>query len=107
MLSSHWPPHAVFALKLATLIAGIATAVVAWRAAAMWLAASKVQIEDTTPRTMVSYDDNPALGILETQVSGYATQTAYNKSSQLNANAARWTAAAAILTGVAAVLGVL
>ena len=56
-----------------------------------------MEIEDTTPRTMVSYDDVPALGILDTQVSGYATQAAYNDSSALNARAAHWTAAAATL----------
>jgi hypothetical protein len=107
MFSSHWHAEAVFALKLGTLIAGLVAAALAWRAAALWLTASKVQIEDTTPRTMVSYDDNPALGILEVQVGGYATQTAYNTSSALNAHAARWTAAAAVLTGVAAVMGVI
>ena len=107
MFSSHWPPCAVFALRLATLLAGLATAGLAWRAARLWLDASKVQIEDTTPRTQVSYDDSPALGILEAIVSVNATQAAYNASATLNARAARWTAWAAILTGATTVLGVL
>ncbi len=107
MFSSHWPPESVFVLKLATLAAGLTAAGLAWRAAALWLAASKVKIEDTTPLTIVSHEDVPALGILETQVSGYATQTAYSASSKLNAHAARWTAASAILAGIAAVLGVI
>ena len=75
--------------KAMTLAVGLAAAATAWRAAALWLAASKVQIEDTTPRTAVSYDDVPALGILENQVASYAVQTAYNVSSALNARAAR------------------
>jgi hypothetical protein len=107
MFSSQWAPWAVFVLRLAALIAGLVTAGVAWRAAAPWLAASKVEIEDTTPRTQVSWDDNPALGVLEAVVAGNATQTAYSRSSALNARAARWTAAAAILTGIVAILGAL
>lgn len=107
MLSGHLCQALGVALKVATCLSGVTAALVAWRAAILWLAASKVQIEDTTPRTIVSYDDNPALGILQTEVSGYATQSAYNASSALNARAARWTAWAAILSGVAAFLGVL
>ena len=106
MFSSHWPPCAVLVLKLAAVLAGLATAGISWRAACRWLDASKVQIEDTTPRTQVSYDDNPALGILQAIVSVNATQAAYNASATLNARA-RWTAWAAILAGAAAVLGVL
>lgn len=107
MFSSHWPPCAVFVLKLATLITGLATAGVSWWAAHLWLEASKVQIADTTVRVPVAYDDSPALGILGVEVAGYATQAAYDASAALNARAARWTAWAAILTGLAAGLGVL
>jgi hypothetical protein len=71
----------------------------------LWFDASKVQIEDTTPRTEVSYEDAPALGVLEAIVSVNATQAAYNKSADLNAGAARWTAWAAILGGAAAIVG--
>ena len=107
MFSSHWPSCVVFMLKALTLAVGLSAAGAGWRAAFLWLKASKVQIMDTTPHTAVSYDDSPALGILGVEVSGFATQTAYSASSALNARAARWTAWAAILTGVTTILGAL
>ena len=107
MLSAHWTPGVVLLVKVFTLGFGAGTAGVGWWAAHLWLEASRVEIEDTTPRTMVSYDDNPALGILGVEVAGYAIQKAYRESAALNARAAVWTAWAAILAGAATVLGAL
>lgn len=107
MFSSHWPACLAIAFKAITLAAGVAAAGAAWWAAHLWLDASKVPIVDTTPRTHVSYDDNPGLGIGDALVACYAVQDAYNKSAELNAHAARWTAWAAILAGAGTVLGVL
>ena len=69
--------------------------------------ASKVKIENPNALNPASNDDNPSLGVLAVEVSGYATQDAYNASAALNARAARWTAGAAILTGAATILGAL
>jgi len=107
MFSSSLPPSVAVALRFVSGLAGLAAAAVAWRAARLWLDASKVPIEDTTPVLEVSYDDAPALGILEAIVSVNATQAAYKKSAALNAEAARWTAWAAILTGTSAFLAVI
>ena len=107
MFSSHWPPFLALALKALTLAAGVAAAGVGWWASRLWLRASKVEIDYSPPAVEVSHEDNPALGILDAQVMGYATHAAYNSSACLNAIAARWTGRAAILTGVTALLGVL
>lgn len=107
MLSIHWPPSVSLALRVATGLLSIAAAVAALWAAFLWLEASKVTIEDTTPAIEVSHDDAPALGILEAIVAVNATKAAYSASAALNARAARWTALAAILTGAAAFLGAL
>jgi hypothetical protein len=107
MLSGLLSPWLALALKIISGIAGLAAAGLAWRAAHLWLEASKVEIVDMAPRTIVSYDDNPGLGVLGVEVAGYATRDAYTVSAALNARAARWTAWAAILTGAATVLGVL
>ncbi|HVY34949.1 MAG TPA: hypothetical protein VG960_11060 [Caulobacteraceae bacterium] len=104
MLPNLLPPYLALILKVIAELSGFASAGLAWWAARLWLEASKVEIVDTTPRTQVSYEDSPALGILGVEVSGYATQAAYNASAALNARAARWTAWAAILAGLAAVL---
>jgi hypothetical protein len=107
MLSSLVPPYVGLALRTSATLIGLGAAAAALYAARLWLDASKVAIEDTTPLMEVSYDDAPALGILEAIVAVNATKTAYNASAALNAKAARWTALAAILTGVAAFLGAL
>jgi hypothetical protein len=105
MFSCHWPVQVILAVKAATLLAGAAAAVVGWYAAHLWLKASKVEIRDTTPRVEVSAEDNPGPANLEVRVAAYAIQEAYSTSADLNANAARWTAWAAILAGVTTVLG--
>ncbi len=106
MLSASFPPQIAFAVKLIDGLVGLAATTVAFRAAHLWLKASKVPIEDTTPAIEVSHEDNPALGILEAIVAVNATKAAYDASAALNARAARWSASAAILTAVAVFLGV-
>ncbi|MGA2953808.1 MAG: hypothetical protein ABSD80_16390 [Caulobacteraceae bacterium] len=105
MFSSHWPVQVVVVVRAATLFAGVAAAVIGWYAAHLWLKASKVEIRDTAPLVEVSAEDNPGLGNLEVRVAAYAIQEAYSRSADLNANAARWTAWAAILAGATTVLG--
>jgi hypothetical protein len=101
MFSSFLPPYVGVVLRTIGGLIGLAAAAVAWRAAQLWLQASKVPIEDTTPAVEVSDEDVPALGILNAKVGVYATQAAYNASAALNASAAQWTGWAAILTGAA------
>jgi hypothetical protein len=64
------------------------------KAARLWLQASNVQPH--APSASIS--DVPELHIL-------TTQTAMWESSKLNARAAKWTAAAAVLGAVASILG--
>ncbi len=104
MFSSHWPTHVQFAIKVLLFFVGIAAAFVAWRASYLWLIASKVEIEDVVPRTEISYEDSPALGILEAIVATNAVRAAYETSSAINARAARWTSGAAVISGILAVL---
>ncbi|MGD0864895.1 MAG: hypothetical protein ABSA49_04995 [Rhizomicrobium sp.] len=107
MFSSFLPPFVAVVLKTIGGLTGLAAAVAAWRAARLWLEASKIPIEYAEPAVQVSYDDVPALGILDAKVGVDAAQTAYKKSAALNAEAARWTAWAAILTGASALLAVI
>jgi hypothetical protein len=106
MFASFFPPCINPALKTVNVMTGLAAAGLAWWAAHLWLEASKVTIEDVTAGQMTNSDD-PALDVLANWVSVNATQSAYNRSAQLNARAARWTAWAAVLTGAAAFLSVL
>lgn len=80
-------------LSIITALLGLAAAIVA---AGYWWKASRVTIQNGT----ASISDVPELYIQSTQV-------AYNESSRLNARAALWTGAAAMLSAMAAVLGVL
>jgi len=106
MFSSSLPPYVAIALKITSGMVGLTAAAVAWRAARLWLDASKVPIEYWEPLTEVSYDDVPALGILDVKVFANALQAAYNVAATKNARAALWTAWAAILTGASALLAV-
>ena len=106
MLSMHWPNWAAFGLHLLTLLAGGSASWTAWRAARLWRIASDLPIEDIAP-SQVSWDDNPALGVLEAHAALAAVRKAYESSARLNAAAARTTALSAGLTGIATLLGVL
>ncbi len=55
--------------------------------------------------SMTSIGDVPELHILNAAVQLNETARALRQSGGLNASAARWTAAVAILTGAAAILG--
>ncbi|MHC2585889.1 hypothetical protein ACVI1J_010436 [Bradyrhizobium diazoefficiens] len=81
----------IFAVVCAGL--GLAAAIVA---AAYWWKASRVNISHVS----ASISDVPEQYILSTQV-------AFHESSHLNSRAAIWTGAAAILSAVASILGVL
>lgn len=91
-------------LKTLTILIGLAAAALAFIAARKWLAASRVEIDDTTPEVVVSWDDAPALGVLEAVVAVNAVKDAYKRSAELNADAAQWTCFAAIATGIATAL---
>ncbi|MEH2480558.1 hypothetical protein V1282_003915 [Nitrobacteraceae bacterium AZCC 2146] len=84
-------PVKLVAIALACL--GLIAAIVA---AVYWWGASRVDIA----RTAASISDVPEQYILSTQV-------AFNQSSRLNSRAAIWTGAAAVLSAIASVLGVL
>lgn len=105
MFSAQWPQPLALAIKGLALLAGVAAALIAWRAARLWMKASKVEIESfTEPPTSIG--DDPGGHVLNAYVQVFHTQEAFHKSAVLNASAARWTGWAAILTGVAAVLGI-
>jgi hypothetical protein len=79
-----------------TIVLAFATLVASLTAAWYWLKSSRVEI-GTAP-SMPSISDIPEVHILEAQV-------AIIQSSAINAKAARWTAAAAVLGAVTSVWG--
>ena len=106
MFSSHWSINVVTCIKMAMLMLGIIAAIVGWIAAALWLKASQVQIIQLDEPN-ASMDDAAPLHILTNYVQIIHINQAFDESSRLNSNAAKWTAVAVILTGVVTVLGVL
>jgi hypothetical protein len=72
-------------------LAGLASAIVAAR---YWLLGSR----EYPSELVQSADDNPALHILNVQVS-------IGKAGALNAKAAKWTGAAAILSALGSIIG--
>jgi len=56
---------------------------------------------------VASISDDPAQHIMEAQVNAYSIQAALIETSRLNKKAAMWSAAAAALGGIAAVLSIL
>lgn len=92
--------------RLAFILVSSSTAICALVAARYWYLSSQVPPEDVEP-TDVSIDDSPALHILETQVNTDNIRAAFAEASRLNKNEAIWSAAAAVLGAIAAVLSIL
>lgn len=105
MLSDQWAPCLKSAVKVIALLAGLGAAATGLYAARLWYRASLIQLPAFDP-PLASIDDAPALHILSVYNQLNETTLVLEGSSRLNASAARWTAAASILTGIAAVLGV-
>lgn len=82
--------------KIAAIILAVFGLAAALNAARLWWQASRTPIPELTQ----SISDVPELHLMNTQV-------AFNTSSQINARAAIWTGASAILSALASVLGVL
>lgn len=101
MLSSAWPAAWAFAAKGFALVFGLVAALVGWRAADLWLQASRIDMPPFDP-PLASIGDAPALHILSYSVQLNSSAEAMRQSGALNAEAARWTSAAALLTGIAA-----
>ncbi|WP_374571573.1 hypothetical protein [Phenylobacterium sp.] len=91
-------------LNILTVLASLAASGLAFIAARKWFSASRIEVEDTTPMIVVSWEDAPALGIYEAVAAVDAIKDAYKRAANLNADAARWTCWAAVVTGVVAVL---
>ncbi|MEJ5979476.1 hypothetical protein WG901_22675 [Novosphingobium sp. PS1R-30] len=106
MLSSAWPAAWAFAAKGLALVVGLVAALVGWRAAHLWLQASRIAMPPIDP-PLASIDDAPELHILSYSVQLNATAEAMRQSGALNAKAARWTSVAALLTGIAAIIAAL
>lgn len=87
------------------LLFSTATALCALIAAWYWCLSSRPTPELAEPSS-ASIDDNPAEHILEAQVNTYSIHAALLEASRLNKRAALWSAAAAALGGVAAILSV-
>jgi hypothetical protein len=106
MLSSAWPAAWAFATKGLALVLGLVAVLVGWRAAHLWLRASRIDMPPFDP-PLASIGDAPELHILYYLVQLNATAEAMQQSGALNAEAARWTSAAALLTGIAAIIAAL
>lgn len=93
-------------MRLAFILVSASTAICALVAATYWYLSSQVppaMVESTD----VSISDDPAAHIQEAQINTYNIADALAKASSLNRNAALWSAAAAILAAMAAVLSIL
>ena len=106
MLSTFWSLDGSHIIRALTFIVGIASALTAWRAAALWRAASLIELPEFDP-PIASMDDNPSLHILSTSVQLNEAQRMIAWSSEINARAARWASYAAVLTGLTVLLGVI
>ena len=93
-------------LRLAFLLLSAATAICALIAAWYWYLSSRPTPQMAEP-PVASISDDPAQHIMEAQVNTYSIQVALMEASRLNRNAALWSAAAAALGGIAAVLSIL
>ncbi len=93
-------------LHLSFLLLSSATALCALIAAWYWYLSSRPTPELVEP-AVASIDDNPAEHILEAQVNTYSIHAALLEASRLNKRAALWSAAAAALGGIAAILSIL
>ena len=92
--------------RIAYIVASAATAVSALIAAAYWYLSSRPTPQLNNPPD-ASISDVPEIHILSAQVDIYAIEEALSEASRLNKKAALWSAAAALLAAVAAVLGIL
>jgi len=90
-------------LRIAYLTCVAAAAISASVAAWHWYLSSRPSPEMTQP-SLASFDDSPAEHILETQVNIYSIQAALMEASRLNKRAAIWSAIAAFIGVVAAIL---
>jgi hypothetical protein len=106
MLSSAWPAAWAFAAKGLALLLGLVAALVGWRTAHLWLQASRIDMPPLDP-PLALIGDAPELHILTYSVQLNATAEAIRQSGALNAEAARLTSAAVLLTGIAAILAAL
>jgi hypothetical protein len=82
------------AFKIVAFVFAVAGLVVALKAATLWLEASNYKL----PPLDVSIGDSPAMHLQHTQSEIYG-------AAALNALAARWTGAAAVLSAIASIIG--
>jgi hypothetical protein len=94
------------AIKLFAGAAGIGAGGTGLWAATLWLQASKITIPEMEP-PQASVEDAPALYAYTVMTGVYDAHLAFSVSGQLNAQAARLTAVASGLAGLAAFLAVL
>ena len=80
--------------------------IAAWYAARLWFKASVIEMPDYDP-PLASMDDNPSIHILGAVVQLNQAQLAIAASGQLNAQAAKWAAFSALLTGLTIIAGVI
>ncbi|MDB5581655.1 MAG: hypothetical protein JWR80_6831 [Bradyrhizobium sp.] len=106
MISSQFSPCVAFTIKVLAVIVAAVAAGVGWNAARLWLRESKIEMPPFDP-PVASIDDAPALHVMSTMVQLNGTVDALTASGTLNAAAAQWTALAAILGGLTAILGAL
>ena len=93
-------------LRLSFLLLSSATAISALTAAWYWYLSSRPAPEMVEP-PLASISDHPAQHIMEAQVNTYSIKAALAEASRLNKKAALWSAVAAALGGITAILSIL
>jgi len=106
MLSNQWPLGAREAIRTFAFLTGITAAAVGWYAARLWVKASAIPFPEYDP-PFQSASDFPELHTLSTAVHVNNVVNALEASARLNAVAAKWSAFAAMLTGLAGALSII
>jgi hypothetical protein len=91
--------------RVAVALFSFATMICAFAASYYWFRSSRPTPEDV-PTPDASISDNPELHILTVQVEIYSIRDALREASLLNKTAAKWSAWAAGLGGIAAFIGI-